>query len=29
MRMTEVEIPEEYLMIGTDYEVQRSGEEGL
>jgi DNA-binding LacI/PurR family transcriptional regulator len=29
MGMTGVEIPEKYLMIGTDYEVQRSGEEGL
>lgn len=29
MGMTGVEIPEKYLLIGTDYEAQRSGEEGL
>jgi hypothetical protein len=29
MGMTGVEIPEKYLLIGTDYEVQRSGEEGF
>ena len=29
MVMAEVEIPEKYLMIDTDYELQRSGEEGL
>jgi hypothetical protein len=29
MGMTGVEIPEKYLMIGADHEIQRSGEEGL
>jgi hypothetical protein len=30
MGMTEVEIPEKYLMIGSDYdEIQRNGEEGF